>query len=96
MPELQTFEQVVHDLAAANGQMEEVIKGCARLGPKGEVIDWDLKYLGLRELPASFCCLPVAKDVNLCKNQLETLPDNLGNLTIGGPALTLILAVART
>jgi len=76
---------VVEDLSDRNPGLDKdkALKG-ATFNEDGTVKRWDLKILGIKELPDSLCSVITTEDFNMNENKLQNLPSRFGNIKCGG------------
>ena len=94
------FENILQALCVLNHSLdidEARDRACWARKKTGEGTElmlrsWDLSDLDLKELPASMGTLRLKTDLNLFRNDLESIPEALAGLTLGG---SLILSCNR-
>lgn len=76
---------VVEDLCDRNPGMDKdkALKG-ATYNEDGTLKRWDLKIMGIKELPDSLCSVVTTDDFNLNENKLQNLPKRFGHIKCGG------------
>ena len=70
-------------LVSPGADREKMLKG-RQFDERGELVDWDLSYCKISQLPESFCALVCRGNLDLSDNRLRSLPEGFGDITVGG------------
>eukprot|EP00658_Telonema_sp_P-2_P048645 TRINITY_DN36993_c0_g1_i1.p1 TRINITY_DN36993_c0_g1~~TRINITY_DN36993_c0_g1_i1.p1 ORF type:complete len:197 (+),score=46.49 TRINITY_DN36993_c0_g1_i1:153-743(+) len=87
-PTIIDMDQIIQDMVAANPHLTEVdLRKTLWFDEQGRIEKWNLRGLGLMELPESFGRVRVAEELWLSENQLTVLPESFDNVRVGGMLL---------